>query len=245
MITPPRTFCLAHADYSPWILGIPRLRGRSRGYSGVQMAEGNMKQPLGTEFQYAAFEKTPAENWLFFPCRSLNVFICSSDAEWIMEAHPQAPKKWIPKDFLFACETLADQMSKEGFRTAAGVASSRQFDCSFWAHMAVFSDSETSSCRHWIWNLNWLNAETSLHKKRTALDNLWDKRGCDVLHHVGTMSDPSSYSQALPSSPPARQPWPGVLWPPPALTVLCGACPGKPESGPLLLRRHFKYVSFW
>jgi len=29
------------------------------------MAEGNTKQPLGTEFQYAAFEKTPGENGYF------------------------------------------------------------------------------------------------------------------------------------------------------------------------------------
>lgn len=45
----------------------------------------------------------------------------------------------------------------------------------------------------------WLKAETSLHKKRTALDNLREKR---------TVSGPSSYSQALPSSPPAPQSWP-------------------------------------
>lgn len=33
-------------------------------------------------------------------------------------------------------------MSKEGFRTPAGVASSRLFDCSFWAHTHVFPDSQ-------------------------------------------------------------------------------------------------------
>lgn len=64
---PHGTFCLAHTDYySPSILGIPSLCSRSRGCSGVQMAEGNMKQPLGTEFQYEAFEEMPGENKLFF-----------------------------------------------------------------------------------------------------------------------------------------------------------------------------------
>lgn len=65
MIKPPCALCLAHTDCSPSTLGIPRCGG-SRGCSGVQMAEGNTKQPLGTEFQYAAFEKVPGENQIFF-----------------------------------------------------------------------------------------------------------------------------------------------------------------------------------
>lgn len=74
-------------------------------------------------------------------------------------------------------------------------------------HASISWLSEPSSSRHLIWNLKWLNAETSLHKKRTVLDNLGEKQSWDVLHQAETTSDPSPYSQALPSFPPAQQSW--------------------------------------
>lgn len=46
----------------------------------------------GNRVSIHSFWRNARREPAIFPYRSLNVFICSSDTEWIMEAHPQAPK---------------------------------------------------------------------------------------------------------------------------------------------------------
>lgn len=88
-----------------------------------------------------------------FPYRSLNVFICSSDIEWIMEAHPQAPKTESCRIF---CLPVKRQQAK-----CSEMPLGHQLE--LWAadgsialsgHTQVFPDS---SCRPWTWNSMWLH----------------------------------------------------------------------------------------
>lgn len=146
-------------------------------------------------------------------------------------------------------------MSKEGFRTPAGAAGSRRLGCSFWARMPVFPESQShSSCRRLIWNLQWLSTEASLHKKRTALDNLRDKRGRDVLHHVGAISDHQPLFPQLEQRPSSVASPPGSSFPSPCAPICPGelSYPFQSSAAPahtnqdafLLLRRHFQVASF-
>lgn len=87
---PPQcTFCLAHTDKNPSILGIPSLCGGSRGCSSVQMEEGKIERLLGTDLQYTAFEKMPRENQLFFHA---GAWICLSAAQTQNESWKCVPR---------------------------------------------------------------------------------------------------------------------------------------------------------
>lgn len=63
----------------------------------------------GTRVSIHSFWRNARREPAIFPYRSLNVFICSSHTEWIMEAHPQAPKTESQRIF---CLPVKHQQAK-------------------------------------------------------------------------------------------------------------------------------------
>lgn len=80
------TLIIAHCCWASHmaVVGAERMRW-SDGRRQCETVPGN-RASICSIWKHASRE--PA----IFPCRSLTVFICSSDAEWIMGACPQAPK---------------------------------------------------------------------------------------------------------------------------------------------------------
>lgn len=171
---------------------------------------GNLKQPLGTQFQYTAFKEMPGENQLFFPTEA---WMCLSAAqtEWIMGTRPQAPKTESCRIF---CLPVKHQQAKRSKRSLGHQLELWAADGSIClsGRTQVFPDSQG----HLLQTLN-LNLDVT-----ECLRKGW----CwSVLCPAGTVGDPRLHSQALPSSPLGLGQ--GIIWSPP---VWCP--PLKPGSGP-------------
>lgn len=146
-----------------------------------------------------------------FPYRSLNVFICCSDREWIMGTRPQAPKTESCRIF---CLPVKHQQAKRSKRSLGHQLELWAADGSIClsGRTQVFPDSQG----HLLQTLN-LNLDVT-----ECLRKGW----CwSVLCPAGTVGDPRLHSQALPSSPLGLGQ--GIIWSPP---VWCP--PLKPGSGP-------------
>lgn len=88
------TLIIAHRLWASHIAaaGAERMRRCSDGRREHETVPGNRAS-------ICSFWKNARREPAIFPCWSLNVFICSADTEWIMEAHPQAPKSESQKIF--------------------------------------------------------------------------------------------------------------------------------------------------
>lgn len=122
-------------------------------------------------------------------------------------------------------------MSEEGFRTPAGAASSRRFDCSSWAQTHVFPDSQ----RHLPAGVSF-ETWSDLMQKPLYIRKARRWTTCET--NGSGMSSITRERRVTPAPLPRLfLPLPRTTSfarsvPPPALAVRCGAYPWKPELGP-------------
>lgn len=179
----------------------------------------------------------PAENQLFFHAEA---WLCLSAAQTLNESWEHVPRhrKVNPGGFSVCLWNATRLNVQRGLRDSSwGCRQQTVVLFILGTHACISWISETFCCRRLIWNSTWLSTGASLHKKRTALDNLWAKQAAmfSIMWERLVTASPYSLRFLFSISPgssflsPAH---PSVRGSSLTFSSPLRICPPKPESVP-------------
>lgn len=175
-IKKPLAFHYAHTDYSLLLLGIPHRHGTSREDAVIRWQKAIRNSPWEQSFNMQHLKACQGENQLFFHAEA---WLCLSAAQTLNESweHVSRHQKVNPRGFSVCLWNASrPNVQRELQDSSWGCRQQTVVLFILGTHAWISWISETFSCRRLIWNSTWLSTEASLHKKRTALDNLRAKQ---------------------------------------------------------------------